>query len=268
MGVSSNSVSTVGLACSDVMNTLPERVRSFAGQTSRGDVENVRNAPSPETPDHALTVLVVDPDPDARAIYRSELIAAGLRVFDATDGREALVRLYGQRPHAVVVNAMLPYIDGLQLCALLREDPATAGIRIVVVTSDGTPGRVARIRGRGADAVIVKPVPPDTLASAVCQSDPDGLLPQARDTRGAALADVPPAVRRIVKVRARERYVTQHPPARPPRLRCPACDLELQYDRSHVGGVSDRHPEQWDYFVCATHGAFQYRQRTRRLRAV
>jgi hypothetical protein len=41
----------------------------------------------------------------------------------------------------------------------------------------------------------------------------------------------------------------------------------LQYDCSHVGGVSARHPEQWDYFLCAKHGAFQYRHRTRKLRA-
>jgi hypothetical protein len=55
----------------------------------------------------------------------------------------------------------------------------------------------------------------------------------------------------------------------PPPLVCPACDRALQYVRSHVGGVSERLPEQWDYYTC--HGAcgtFQYRQRTRRVRRV
>ena len=53
------------------------------------------------------------------------------------------------------------------------------------------------------------------------------------------------------------------------RLVCPNCDRPLQYVRSHVGGVSARLSEQWDYYTC--HGAcgtFQYRQRTRRLRRV
>jgi CheY-like chemotaxis protein len=247
------------------MNTSG-RVRSFAEYISRRGVESISDStPHAHAADDILTVLVADADPDARAAYRGELIAAGLRVFDATDGRDALVQLYSQRPHAVVADARLPYIDGLQLCALLRDDPAMAGIRIVVVTGDGTPDRVQRIRGRGADAVIVKPIPVDALASAVCQRNGDGRLPG--NGRGDGLGTVRPA-RRVAKVRARERYVTQHPPAMPPQLRCPACDAELQYDRSHVGGVSDRHPEQWDYFVCATHGTFQYRQRTRRLRAV
>jgi len=52
-------------------------------------------------------------------------------------------------------------------------------------------------------------------------------------------------------------------------LVCPNCDRALQYVRSHVGGVSARLSEQWDYYTC--HGAcgtFQYRQRTRRLRQV
>ena len=55
----------------------------------------------------------------------------------------------------------------------------------------------------------------------------------------------------------------------PPTLRCPMCDSRLQYERSHVGGVSEKHAEQWDYYVCqAACGTFQYRQRTRKLRHV
>jgi hypothetical protein len=40
------------------------------------------------------------------------------------------------------------------------------------------------------------------------------------------------------------------------------------YEHSHVGGVSQRHPEQWDYYRCSACGRFQYRQRTRKLRRV
>jgi hypothetical protein len=62
---------------------------------------------------------------------------------------------------------------------------------------------------------------------------------------------------------------TTTPPDAPPALVCPACDQPLLYMRSHVGGVSERHREQWDYFDCPNGcGSFQYRQRTRKLRRV
>jgi len=62
---------------------------------------------------------------------------------------------------------------------------------------------------------------------------------------------------------------TTTPPNSPPDLRCPLCDQTLQYRTSHVGGVSERHREQWDYFECPNGcGDFQYRQRTRKLRNV
>jgi len=54
----------------------------------------------------------------------------------------------------------------------------------------------------------------------------------------------------------------------PPELTCPSCDRALYFDSSYVGGVSNRHAEQWDYFTCSTCGTFQYRQRTRKLRRV
>jgi hypothetical protein len=61
---------------------------------------------------------------------------------------------------------------------------------------------------------------------------------------------------------------TTTPPLRPPELKCLSCDVTLKYEHSFVGGVSDRHPEQWDYYKCDQCGTFQYRQRTRKLRRV
>jgi hypothetical protein len=54
-----------------------------------------------------------------------------------------------------------------------------------------------------------------------------------------------------------------------PALVCPSCDRPLRYRRSHIGGVSERLSEQWDYFDCVQGcGTFQYRQRTRKVRRV
>jgi hypothetical protein len=69
--------------------------------------------------------------------------------------------------------------------------------------------------------------------------------------------------------RTLHRHDTTSPAIAPPSLICPQCDQPLAYQRSHVGGVSEKHPEQWDYFQCqAGCGTFQYRERTRKLRKV
>ncbi|MFN8065566.1 MAG: response regulator [Vicinamibacterales bacterium] len=207
----------------------------------------------------AFTVLVVDADDVARETYKRSLTAAGLTVHEAGDGREALVQIHALKPHAVVLDARLPYINGLQLCSLLKNDAETAGLRIVAIATDGAEEQ-QRFHERGADAVFMKPVPVDVLTSTV-RGNP---ISSASPDRSVAVA----AARPLTKAKAHERYVTTHPPLSPPQTRCPQCDGSLHYSHSHVGGVSERHAEQWDYFVCTTHGTFQYRHRTRRLRQV
>jgi RNase P subunit RPR2 len=61
------------------------------------------------------------------------------------------------------------------------------------------------------------------------------------------------------------RCTTTTPPRAPLRLFCPSCDNVLVYERSHIGGVNAQQAEQWDYYTCASCGAFQYRHRTRKL---
>jgi CheY-like chemotaxis protein len=216
------------------------------------------------SPASALTVLLVDSNAESRAACREGLTAAGLRVCEATNGRDALVQVYGVHPDAIVMDTALPFINGLELCSLLRQDPMTASLRIIVMTTDAEWMSTRRIRDAGADAVVPKRIGPEMLAAAVCAGPavthgtirpPEASLDLARS-------------KRVSKARARERYVTSRPPTNPPTLQCPLCDAPLQYDRSHIGGVNDRHPEQWDYFVCGRHGAFQYRHRTRKLRHV
>jgi hypothetical protein len=76
-------------------------------------------------------------------------------------------------------------------------------------------------------------------------------------------------LRRPTFSRAHIRHQTTEPPVAPPALVCPQCDQLLRYQRSHIGGVSARHVEQWDYYECSGGcGTFQYRQRTRKLRRV
>ena len=72
----------------------------------------------------------------------------------------------------------------------------------------------------------------------------------------------------LVPRRQREAHITVGPEIAAPELRCPSCDGPLTYERSHLGGVSHRQPEQWDDYTCPVCGTFEYRHRTRKLRGL
>ena len=222
-----------------------------------------RRSPSPPI------ALIVDHDADTRQLYSQVLTLARFEIDEASEGREALAKALSSHHDVIVTETRLPGIDGYQLCGLLRRDPGTRTIPIVVVTGGAHPNELERVKRAGANALLVKPCLPEALLMAIHQAmdaaDPD-LSNMAAVEREAGLQ--PPAGRRaLTKNRAYARGHTNAPPHPPPTLVCPTCDQPLEYQRSYVGGVSASHPEQWDLFEChAGCGTFQYRQRTRQLR--
>lgn len=221
-------------------------------------------------------VLLVDRDFETRNLYRHSLMMSGWRVDEADDGREALAKAIDRHPNLVVTEIRLPFIDGYSLCELLRSDPVTHDVPIVVLTADAYPARLERARKAGADSVLVKPCLPEELQRELLRLSDQSLSLRARSdaTRAKAALQLSRSAEllthgRHTLVRAHARFETTSPPLVPPALRCPSCDHTLQYERSHIGGVSDRHSEQWDYYICpASCGTFQYRHRTRKLRRV
>lgn len=111
----------------------------------------------------AIRVLVADADKDTRSVYRESLKLSGCDVVEAADGRDALVKALSQRPTVVVTETRLPIFDGYALCEVLRRDSMTRGVPIVVVTAETKPTELDRALDAGADAVLIKPVPPDML---------------------------------------------------------------------------------------------------------
>ena len=225
--------------------------------------------------------LLVAHDADARLLYATYLKQASFDIDEAEDGREALAKALTRHPDAIVAEARLPGISGFDLCKLLRHDLTTRSIPVLLVTGDALDSEVKRAEAAGADVVLVKPCRPETVASELYR-----LLVRSRDLRvdsGELRDRIRRAVdrsqdliensrttaKRVMLNRAHVRGDTTDPPAAPPALMCPACDQPLHYERSHIGGVSVRHAEQWDYFECPSGcGMFQYRQRTRKLRKV
>jgi CheY-like chemotaxis protein len=225
-----------------------------------------------ETP----VVLLVDRDPDTRALYAEYLKSAGWETQQAEDGRDALAKTYSAHPRIIITDTRLPFIDGYELCRLLRRTDETAALPIIVLTGDAYPAQIERARRAGADTVLTKPCLPDALAAEIQRLTDQSLEHPSSSAaadggaanRAAAMAQVPSA-RRTALARAHSRYQTASPPAAPPSLVCPICDVPLLYRHSHIGGVSSRHPEQWDEYTCPQScGVFQYRHRTRKLRRV
>ena len=220
-------------------------------------------------------VLVADPNGDSRGLYATMLGLQEHDVIHATDGREALVRVLEDQFALVITETQLPLIDGYALCEEIRKDAAIRATPIMVVTSDARPAALKRALIAGADVVLAKPCAGDVVSTQAMR-----LI--LGDGNGGGSRNVPPkpapepepvaallGKARGIKSRSHKRYDTKEPPTPPPNLRCPSCDRSLTYAFSHVGGVSARDPEQWDYYDCpGSCGQFRYRQRTRKLQRV
>jgi phosphate regulon transcriptional regulator PhoB len=115
------------------------------------------------TPD----VLVVEDEPDIRTLIVHHLTRDGFRCRTAGTGPEALARVRAAPPDLVVLDLMLPQMDGLEVCRRLRADPATAMVPIIMLTAKAD--EVDRVVGleMGADDYIAKPFSPKELVARV-----------------------------------------------------------------------------------------------------
>jgi two-component system response regulator MprA len=101
------------------------------------------------------TVLVVDDDPDIRLVLRMILEAQGYAVIDAADGAEALALLRDHRPALILLDLMMPGVDGVQFRALQQQDPALAPIPVVLLSGGGTVAKKAE--EMGVEGFLAKP---------------------------------------------------------------------------------------------------------------
>jgi DNA-binding response OmpR family regulator len=108
-------------------------------------------------------VLVVDDEPEAVELVEFNLQQAGYSVITAGDGAEALKKARSAQPSLIVLDLMLPEVDGLEVCKMLRRDPATAAIPIVMLTAKAA--EIDRVLGLelGADDYVTKPFSPREL---------------------------------------------------------------------------------------------------------
>jgi phosphate regulon transcriptional regulator PhoB len=113
------------------------------------------------------SILVVDDEPDILDLVSYNLKKAGFTVASAADGEEALTIVRGNRFDLIVLDLMLPGIHGMELCRILRSNPKTAHIPIIMLTARGEEADKIHGLETGADDYMTKPFSPKELIARV-----------------------------------------------------------------------------------------------------
>lgn len=103
-------------------------------------------------------VLIVEDDPDQRRFLERMLAGSGWRVVAAADGEAGLLVAAEQRPDAIVLDIMMPKLNGYQACRRLKMDPATTAIPVIIATAKDQPADEFWAKEVGADDFLAKPL--------------------------------------------------------------------------------------------------------------
>jgi len=115
-------------------------------------------------------ILYAEDEPDIQAVAKLALeMVGGFQVLICGNGIEALEKVQGFAPQLILLDVMMPGMDGPSTLERLRADPATAGIPVIFLTAKVQPAEVAQYQALGALNVIAKPFDPMALAGQVQQ---------------------------------------------------------------------------------------------------
>ena len=108
-------------------------------------------------------ILIVDDEPDVLELLEYNLREAGYVIVLAEDGQQALEKARNERPDIILLDLMLPEVDGLKVCKALKQDQTTSNIPIIMVTAKAA--EIDRVLGLelGADDYVTKPFSPREL---------------------------------------------------------------------------------------------------------
>lgn len=113
------------------------------------------------------TILVVDDEEDILELVRYNLAREGYTIRLATSGEQALRMIRQEMPDVVLLDLMLPSIDGLEVCKRIKTDPETADLPVVMLTAKGAEADVVAGLELGASDYITKPFSPRVLTARV-----------------------------------------------------------------------------------------------------
>ena len=115
-------------------------------------------------------ILLIDDDPDLRLIGRLSLTRIGKwEVVEAESGSQALEQARAEQPDLILLDVMMPGMDGVTTLTELRKEPATAEIPVIFMTAKAQPHEIARYHELGAAGVITKPFDPMELPDRILE---------------------------------------------------------------------------------------------------
>ena len=112
-------------------------------------------------------VLIVEDEQDIRELVSYNMLKEGYQVAAVASGEEALEAVKSRQPDAVLLDLMLPGIDGLTVCSTLKEDPETNAIPVIMLTAKGEETDIVTGLNMGADDYVTKPFSPKVLLARV-----------------------------------------------------------------------------------------------------
>ncbi|MGZ4352893.1 MAG: response regulator [Gaiellaceae bacterium] len=115
----------------------------------------------------AELILVADDDEDILALVSLRLRRLGYRVAQAADGEEALAEVARERPALVILDLMMPRVDGYEVIRRLRADPETSSLPVILLSARARSADAAAGLDAGADAYFSKPFRAEELAEAI-----------------------------------------------------------------------------------------------------
>jgi len=113
------------------------------------------------------SVLVVDDEPMARTLLRLMLVRAGFQVTEAEDGYDALAKVKGNQPDLILLDVMMPGIDGFVVCETLRSEEETSRLPIIMLSAKTDLNSISKGLKVGATKYLTKPISPDELTRQV-----------------------------------------------------------------------------------------------------
>lgn len=104
------------------------------------------------------SVLVVDDEPMTRNLLRMMLSYAGYRIYEAEDGVDALEKIKQYTPDIVILDVMMPNMDGIDVCKQIRQDKSTVELPVIMLSAYTQPTAVEAGLAAGADKYLTKPI--------------------------------------------------------------------------------------------------------------